>query len=135
MRIGGIGWQVFVLAAAAGLLVPWTVLLGVTLPPVAQAEHWSLAWTGLDALIAVGLAGTAWLAHQRDIRVVLPATATATLMVFDAWFDLCTAAPGPDFSLALVEAALCELPLAAVCAGVALSALRRLTRTAVAVPR
>jgi hypothetical protein len=34
-------------------------------------------------------------------------------LLTDAWFDVCTAAPGLDHALALAEAAFAELPLAA----------------------
>ena len=35
--------------AVGGFLVPWCVVLSATLPRTAQAQNWSLAWTGLDA--------------------------------------------------------------------------------------
>lgn len=38
--------------------------------------------------------------------------AGATLLLTDAWFDVCTAAPGLDHALALAETALAEMPLA-----------------------
>ncbi len=34
-------------------------------------------------------------------------------MLTDSWFDVCTAAPGRDVALAVAEAVLVELPLAA----------------------
>jgi hypothetical protein len=118
MRFGG--WQVCVVGISAAVLVPWTVVLSLTRPDVAPAQHWSLAWTGLDIVIAAGLAVTAWCAYRRDPRTVLPATATAAVMVVDSWFDICTSTAGTDLSLAIAEALLCELPVAAVCLSLAL---------------
>jgi hypothetical protein len=34
--------------AAAIFLIPWTILLAVTLPKNYQTGHWSAAWVGLD---------------------------------------------------------------------------------------
>ena len=39
--------------AVGGFLLPWCVLLSMVLPATAQAQHWSLAWTGLDAAEAL----------------------------------------------------------------------------------
>jgi hypothetical protein len=40
------------------------------------------------------------------------AAAGAALLLTDAWFDVCTSAPGLDHALALAEAACAEVPLA-----------------------
>ncbi|HUK67534.1 MAG TPA: hypothetical protein VLW50_02075 [Streptosporangiaceae bacterium] len=47
---------------------------------------------------------TSWLTHRRDARAALAATATATLMCADGWFDLRTSAPGHPFAYAVAEA-------------------------------
>ncbi len=57
--------------------------------------------------------GTAWLLRRGDPRAALTATAGAALLLADAWFDVCTAAPGPGRLVALAEAGLAEVPLAA----------------------
>jgi hypothetical protein len=59
------------------------VLLFVTLPATTQARHWAVAWAGLDG---------------------------GTLLVVDAWFDVCTSAVGFDHTLAVAEAICVELP-------------------------
>jgi hypothetical protein len=82
-------------------------------PGTAQAQHWSLAWTGLDAAEALAALATAVLLARGDGRAALTAAAGAALLLTDAWFDVCTAAPGLDHALALAEAAFAELPLAA----------------------
>jgi hypothetical protein len=101
-------------AIAAVALLPWTIGIATRLPHLAVAHHWNTAWAGLDVAIASGLALTSWLSRRRSARTALTATATATLMCADAWFDLCTSAPGYPFAYAAAEAA-AELVVAAVC--------------------
>jgi hypothetical protein len=110
-------------AFAAIVLVPWTVGLATQLPHRIVAYHWNTAWTGLDSVIAIGLALTSWLSHRHDARAALTATATTTLMCTDAWFDLCTSAPGRPFAYAFVEAA-AELMVAAACLAIGLRTRR-----------
>jgi hypothetical protein len=102
---------------AAGLgLLPWILVLGTTLPDVAQAQHWRLAWTGFDAAEAFGLLATAWLLGRGDPRMPFAAIGTATLLLADAWFDVVTA--GEDVAFSLLMAGL-EVPLALACLSVA----------------
>ncbi|NUS81364.1 MAG: hypothetical protein HOY75_01075 [Streptomyces sp.] len=101
-------------------LVPWLVVLATTLPPTAQVGHWNVAWVGLDALEAVGLVATGLLRRRGDDRHRLTAAATSALLVVDAWFDTVTAAPGTELAAALAMAVGAELPLAALCAALAL---------------
>jgi hypothetical protein len=102
----GMHWLVkSALAVSAIVLVPWTVGIATQLPDSAVARHWNTAWAGLDVAIAIGLAMTAWLGHRGDRRVAPTATATATLMCADAWFDVCTSAPGAPLAVAVAEAA------------------------------
>jgi hypothetical protein len=54
------------------------------------------------------------------------ATATATLLLVDAWFDVLTASTRTEFVLAIAEAAFVELPLAVLCLLLAHNAERRL---------
>ncbi len=108
-----------VAAAVAATLVPWTAWLSSSLPPTALAYHWSAAWTGLDAAIAGCAATSAVLLARRDRRAALSLVATATLMLTDSWFDVCTSAPGHDLALAVAEALGVELPLATAALGLA----------------
>lgn len=98
--------------AVGGFLLPWIVVLGAVLPATAQAQHWALAWTGLDGAEAAAALATALLLSRGDQRASLPAAAGGTLLLIDAWFDVCTSAPGADHAMALAEAALVEIPLA-----------------------
>ncbi len=92
--------------------MPWCVVLSATLPRTAQAQHWSLAWTGLDGAEAMAALATAALLARGDSRACLTAAAGGALLLTDAWFDVCTSAPGLDHRLAVAEAVLVELPLA-----------------------
>jgi hypothetical protein len=109
----GTRWAGVLAAAIAIGLVPWSVLLGATLPRTFRAQNWSLAWVGLDAALAVAAGATAVLLKRGDIRAALTATATATLLLVDSWFDTCTSAPGLNHGVAILEAACVELPLSA----------------------
>ncbi|BCJ39170.1 hypothetical protein Athai_66730 [Actinocatenispora thailandica] len=113
-------------AVAAAAMVPWLAILSRTLPSSARAHNWSLAWVGFDVLLALGLAATGWLAWRRHRGVVVTATATATMLVIDAWFDVLTSAPGGDLDQALLLAGCCELPVAAGCLALGIVAARRL---------
>jgi hypothetical protein len=107
--------------AVGGFLLPWCVLLSAMLPASAQAQHWSLAWTGLDAAEALAALATALLLARGDRHAALTAMAGAALLLTDAWFDVCTAAPGLDHALALAEAAFVEVPLALAASWLALT--------------
>jgi hypothetical protein len=98
--------------AVGGFLLPWSAVLAVTLPATAQAQHWALAWTGLDVAEGAAALATAVLLSRGDRRASLPAAAAGTLLLIDAWFDVCTSAPGTGHAMALAEAGCAELPLA-----------------------
>ncbi len=110
--------------AVGGFLVPWCVVLSATLPRTAQAQHWSLAWTGLDAAEAVAALATAALLARDDSRASLTAAAGGALLMVNAWFDVCTSAPGAEHLLAVTEAVLVELPLAGAAGWLAVRLLR-----------
>jgi hypothetical protein len=99
--------------AVGSFLLPWCVLLAVTLPSSVRAGNWSLAWTGLDCAEAIAALATAALLTRSDPRAGLTAAAGGALLFTDAWFDVCTSASGPDQYLAVAEAVFVELPLAA----------------------
>ena len=98
--------------AVGGFLLPWSAVIAVTLPATAQAQHWALAWAGLDVAEAAAALATAVLLSRGDRRASLPAAAAGTLLLIDAWFDVCTSAPGAGHAMALAEAGCVELPLA-----------------------
>ncbi|MFF1717615.1 hypothetical protein [Streptomyces sviceus] len=104
-----------VLVACGLVLLPWLFVLAGGLPGTAVASNWRTVWVGLDASEAAGLIATGLLAPRRHHLYPLTATATATLLVVDAWFDTMTAAPGADQLSAAAMALGAELPLAVVC--------------------
>ena len=96
-------WLVRLIAVSAAVLLPWAAYLALSLPASVSARHWPVAWTGLDVVMAAGLAATAWLAIRRDRRMAFPAVSTATLLLVDAWFDVCTAPGGGPLLMALAD--------------------------------
>lgn len=110
-------------------MLPWLVILAVTLPAAAVAPHWLIAWVGLDALEALGLIATGGLLRRGDPRCCLAATATAMLLVTDAWLDITTAAPGSSLVTAIAMAAGAELPMAALCMTLAIRTVALVDRT------
>ncbi len=103
-----------VFAGAAVVLVPWTVMLSKALPSRHETVHWNLAWVGFDAVLAVVLALFAIALLRRSPWLQHLAVATAALLACDTWFDITTATPGRELVVASLEAALVELPLAAL---------------------
>jgi hypothetical protein len=112
-------WALILLGSAAVLLVPWMAVLALTLPASTEVRNWSLAWIGLDVLMAAGCAATALLGLRGDGRARLTASATASVAVLDAWFDITTSQPGGALAQALA-CAVAETALACACVFLAL---------------
>jgi hypothetical protein len=93
-------------------LIPWTVYLAVSLPRREFDTHYRGAWVGFDLLLVGAIVLTAYYAFRVDTRVQLPATATATLLVVDAWFDVMTAGGHRATAEAVLMAVCIELPAA-----------------------
>jgi hypothetical protein len=111
--------------ATAGLfMIPWVLYLSVSLPEKAMDSHWALAWVGLDSGEALALFATGRFLKRADNRCALTATAAAALLLADAWFDVTAAAPGGELAIAIVMAAGVEIPVAIVCAVLALRLVR-----------
>jgi hypothetical protein len=125
-RAGGLASRARLVAlAVGGFLLPWCVVLGATLPASTRAQHWSLAWVGLDGAEAVAALATAVLLTRGSARASLTAAAGSALLLVDAWFDVCTSAPGVDHTLAVVEAIFVELPLAGLAIWLAVALTRQ----------
>ena len=126
------------LFAVVGIgLVPWTVWIAYDLPRRHIARHWDVAWAGFDVMMALLLLATAYAALRRSAWIQSTASATATMLCCDAWFDIVTAGRGADLAFSLASGILIELPLAVICVWVArhaeqaqedLAAAGRLTR-------
>jgi hypothetical protein len=130
-------WVAPLFAVLGTATLPWTAYLAMTLPQQAHTHHYRLAWVGFDAMLIVVLLLTAYVAWRGNRLVGLLATITATMLVVDAWFDT-TTANRADRPMAILSAALVELPLAVLCGWIALHVdqvierrLRRLARRAV----
>ena len=113
-------------AAAALVLVPWVIFLVRALPSDHRSAHWDVAWGGFDAGLALLLVGVALAAWRRSPWLEGAATAAATLLFVDAWFDILTSSSRSELIMAIVEAAVVELPLAVFCLFLARSVERRL---------
>ena len=108
----------------APVLAVWCGVLAVTLPATATANHWSLTWVGLDVGEGAGAALTAVLIRRRTRYAALSSTMTASFLLADAWFDVCTAPTGRAQLISVLQAAGLEVPLAAVALWFAASTLR-----------
>jgi hypothetical protein len=97
------------------VLVPTIVLLVVVLPSTHQSEHWDVAWSGFDVMLALMLLAVAVTAWHGSAWLEAAAAAAATLLFVDAWFDVLTASSGTELVIAIIEAVFVELPLALLC--------------------
>ena len=104
------------LAVVAVALVPWILYLTFTLPSRHVTFHYDTAWVGFDVALLASFAASAWAAFRGSRWLVPLVTVTGTMLVCDAWFDIVTSRSGSEMWEAIAEAALAELPLAAVCA-------------------
>jgi hypothetical protein len=107
-------WVAPVYLSLTVLLVPWIIYLGFAPPAEIGSGDWRVAWIGFDVLEAIALAWTARLAYERSTWVDMAATATAVLLIVDAWFDIMTSEGGWPLLQAILAAGLLELPLAAL---------------------
>jgi hypothetical protein len=98
--------------ACAVALVPWTVVLALTLPREYDARHWRLTWVGFDILLLLMMALTAYFGWRRRQAVIATAVVTGTLLVCDAWFDISLDLGTSGIWTSLASAVFIELPLA-----------------------
>ncbi len=116
------------LTCAAIAEIAWAIYLGGTLPRHYVANHWVLAWVGLDVAEIAMLLATAWAAWRQRAVLILFSIILATLLLVDAWFDVTTARRGDVLQSALL-AILAEVPLSALLFWMAWRAARRLVAT------
>jgi hypothetical protein len=93
-------------------LVPWTVLLGLTLPSDYRVHAWRTTWVGFDVLLLSTFVATAILAWRRHRALALPAVATAVLLICDAWFDISLDFGTPGVWTSAALALFVDLPIA-----------------------
>ena len=107
-------WAGPVFALFSLILLPWTIYLAGSLPARQVSANYDAAWAGFDVLLMLMLASTAYFALRRSRYLATAASATAALLVVDAWFDVLTTPAGQRIE-SIGLAALVELPLAVVC--------------------
>ena len=120
-------WVAPLFAVCAAVLVVWVGLLAFALPTAHRVTHWAVAWVGFDAAALVAmlivLAACVW---RRSGWVEPVATAAATLLLVDAWFDVTTASSAGGLARPLGAAIVIDVPLGLVCLALARrAALRR----------
>jgi hypothetical protein len=96
------------------IMLPWTIYIGETLPARQLSPNYDVAWAGFDVILMAVLAASAYFALRRSRYLASTASATAALLVTDAWFDVMTT-PGDQRLGSIALAAVVELPLAALC--------------------
>lgn len=105
----------WVFALGVLVMIPWSAWLAWSLPERSLAVNYDLAWAGFDVLLTLVLAAVA-ISAWRGARWLPPlASATASLLVVDAWFDVVTSHGRGERWEALLRAAFIELPLAVAC--------------------
>ena len=102
----------FLAMGATVLLIPWTLIYITQLPDRHTTQHWNVAWTGFDLLLAAALGLTAWAALRERAMLIVGLVVSSTLLVCDAWFDIVTSFGTDDQMLTLATALVIELPLA-----------------------
>ncbi len=102
--------------------IPWVIYLAVSLPRHATFAHYRGVWVGFDCGLILVLGLTALFAWWARPQVALTASAAATMLLVDAWFDVMTTPFGRQWWTSLTLALVVELPLAAICAWIALHA-------------
>jgi hypothetical protein len=108
-------WVVLVYGAVGIGLLPWAVWLSASLHPEHVSARWDLAWSGFDVGLAACFCATAFAAYRRSPWVGAFAAATGTLLLTDAWFDVLLESHGSELQVAISEAVVFEIPVAAVC--------------------
>ncbi len=129
LRIGR-GPLLALLVTVATAEIVWTIFLGMRLPRRYVADHWDLAWVGIDVAEIVMMLLMAWAAWRRRALFIMFAAISATLFLVDAWFDFTTARRGDIWQSGLVAVGW-EVPFAFVLYWIAGRAIRRLWGVAI----
>ncbi len=94
-------WATRLYAIMAIILAPWIFNLAESLPARHLERHWDAVWVGFDLIMLTTILLTLWFMIKRKIWVVVSASALATLLVTDAWFDILTAKNGSELHEAI----------------------------------
>lgn len=110
------GWLAPLFFVAGLGLLPWTAYLIATLPGRhVQTGFYDVAWGGFDVALAGLLVATGVGLLRRRLWVQSTATAAATMLFCDAWFDVLSSQPGTERLMAVGLALVAELPSAVIC--------------------
>ena len=96
---------------AAVLLVPWIFVLSGSLPSQHKVHQWDTAWVGFDILLLVAFASSAVSIWRRSLATIPLLSATAVLLLVDAWFDVTLSWGTKSHGTSLITAFLIELPM------------------------
>lgn len=107
-------WIAVFFVGCAVVLVPWTVIIFGSLRNRALAEHWRLVWGGFDCFLVLAFALTAYRIITKSPRGAIAATATGTMLLIDAWFDVLTARGTKNLMTSLAMALFAEIPCAII---------------------
>ncbi|MEU2628082.1 hypothetical protein [Kitasatospora sp. NPDC007106] len=116
-------WLPIGLRTAAALLVPWIVVLALSVRRFG-ARNLANSWVWLDVMEVAALLLLAALVRRRHRATSPLAAATAVLLAMDAYFDIWSAHHGHDYLLAQVLAYSAELPAATALAVLSWHSLR-----------
>jgi hypothetical protein len=108
-------WIAVFFVGCAVVLVPWTVVIFDSLRNRALAEHWRLVWGGFDCFLVLAFALTAYRIITKSPRGAMAATATGTMLLIDAWFDVLTARGTSNFLTSVTMAVFAEIPCSIIC--------------------
>lgn len=118
-------WKTLLYIIGGLVVVPWTVYLSRSLPSHHTFRNWDVAWVGLDIALYLSLAVTGVLAYTKSLYTVIAASATGSLLLMDAWFDITGARKGWELHEALFAAVIIELPLAFISFHLAITVLHK----------
>jgi hypothetical protein len=116
------------LTTAALAETAWTIYIGWKLPRHYVANHWDLAWVGLDVAQIAMLLLAAWAAWRGRALLILFASSAGTLLLLDAWFDVTTARNG-GLEQSLLLALIVEIPSAIALFWITWRSIRKLADT------
>ncbi len=120
-------------AVGTALLLPWLVFLSITLPATSSGGAWRIVWVGFDATLVAAFIATLLAVWLRRQVALIALVVTSTLLVCDAWFDVCLSW-GTDEHWGSIATAFIEIPVAIFLASSAIVLMRR-NLTAVALLR
>lgn len=98
-------------------MVPWTIYIAESLPSRQLSPNYDVAWGGFDVFLTIAVASTAYFALRRSRYLSTAATATAALLVVDAWFDVMTTPASQVWESVLPGAATGDRPESETAAG------------------